>query len=94
MEKVVLNNIEYEIIQNIDSCLNIEELTYLFTDYFYTYDYICGDYSYDKLRLKGFNEKSNSLFNKINDISTITEYLENYCSYNRKYFLIKKIEKC
>ncbi|MBO5138732.1 MAG: YutD family protein [Bacilli bacterium] len=90
MEKIILNHQEYKIIKNIDSCLNLDELNHLFTDYFYSYDYICGDYSYDKLRLKGFNDETNSGFNNINDISKLNEYLEEYCSYNRKYFLIKK----
>ena len=93
MEKIVLDNIEYEIIENIDSFLNLEDLEYLFTDYFYPYDYICGDYCADKLRLKGFNNKDNKHFNSINDISTLETYLKEYCSYNRKYFLIKKYEK-
>ena len=93
MEKIILDNIEYEILENVDSCLKQDELEYLFTDYFYPYDYICGDYSGDKLRLKGFNDKGNKHFNQINDISTLDSYLKNYCSYNRKYFLIKRV-KC
>lgn len=90
MEEITVNNIKYQVIENIDSCLNIEELEYLYTEYFEPYDYICGDYSYDKLRLKGFNDEDNENFNSINDIKTLKIYLEDYCAYNRKYFLIKK----
>ena len=35
------------------------------------YDYIVGDIAYSKLRLKGFNNKSNKNFNKINDYKNI-----------------------
>ena len=51
MKEVKVRNFKYEIIKNIDSCLNIEELNEKVTDYFDSFDYIFGDYSYDKLRL-------------------------------------------
>ena len=37
------------------------------TDYFNTYDYIVGDWAYGKLRLKGFNSKTNKNFKPINE---------------------------
>ena len=60
------------------------------TEYFYDFDYILGDYAYNKLRLKGFCEKNNSRFNKINDIKTKDNYLKELCAFNCNYFLIKK----
>lgn len=89
MENIVINEVNYEIIRN-DNCLNIEELSELVTDYFDDFDFIVGDYSYDKLRLKGFNEKNNS--NSINNIDNLNDYIENYCSYGSKIFVVKKIK--
>ena len=43
------------------------------------------------LRLKGFNDKSNKNFNKINDFSKLDEYLEKNCAYGCKYFVLKKL---
>ena len=77
--------------ENINDCLNLDELTEKYTDYFYEYDYILGDYAYNKLRLKGFCDKNNKMFNKINDISTKDNYLKELCAYECNYFLIKKI---
>ena len=61
------------------------------TDYFDGYDYIFGDWSYGKLRLKGFMEEKKS--NKINNIKFIDDYIKKYCSYECKYFLLKKVNK-
>ena len=67
MKKIKVENIEYEIIEDNGECFDYEVFCSLYTDYFYNYDYIIGDYAYNKLRLKGFCEKTNPKFNKIND---------------------------
>ena len=93
MKKVRILEKEYEVVEDCGECIDIQEIEYLFTSYFESYDYICGDYSYDKLRLKGFNDKSNKNFNKINDIKGYNKYIEELCSYKAKHFLLKKINK-
>lgn len=93
MEKVKIKNREYQVVKKNGDCLNVEEIESYFTDYFEKFDYVCGDYSYDKLRLKGFYEKTNKNVRKINDITMFDEYIKNYCAYGSKYFLIKKINK-
>ena len=93
MKKIIINEKEYEVIEDIGDCIDINEIEYLYTDYFNDYDYICGDYSYDKLRLKGFNDKDNKNFNKVNDISTYSKYIEDLCDYKAKHILIKKTNK-
>ena len=55
-------------------------------------DYILGDFAYGKLRLKGFCNKDNPKFNKINDINNKEKYLEKECAYKCKYFLLKKVK--
>ena len=94
MNKTIkLNEIEYEVQKDYRDALNIEELEEKFTDYFYEYDYVVGDYAYSKLRLKGFNDSKNSKCNKINDIKNLDSYLENNCAYGCKYFILKKLKK-
>jgi hypothetical protein len=65
--KIKLNDIEYEVITDYKDAFNKEDLEKLYTDYFKNYDYILGDYAYNKLRLKGFCDKKNELCNDIND---------------------------
>ncbi len=93
MKKIVLDNIEYEVIKDYKNAYNLEELKEKYTDYFYEFDYILGDYSYDKLRLKGFCKKDNKNFNEINDYGKVETYLKEYCSYECRYFIIEKINK-
>ena len=91
MKKVVINNVEYEVIRNDQDCIDIDLLQEKITDYFYAYDYIFGDYAYEKVRLKGYYDSNNKNANKINDIKFLDNYIKEYCSYGSKVFLLKKI---
>lgn len=81
---------KYKLVKDYKDAFNEEEFLSRFTDYFYDYDYIVGDISYGKLRLKGFNLKNSSGFNSINDYSRLEKYLKENCSYDCKYFILKK----
>ena len=91
MEKVTIDNKEYEVIKNYRDALNIQDLEGKITDYYDTYDYILGDYAYGKVRLKGFNNKKNKNYKPINDYNKINDYIKNCCAYECRYFIIKKI---
>lgn len=90
MKKIEFNNIEYSLEKNYKDAFVFEEVNDLCTDYFKDFDYIFGDYSYSKLRLKGFYNSNNKKAKNINDIKGLEEYIKNYCSYECKYFLLKK----
>lgn len=92
MKKITIHDIEYEILEDENKIVSLEEVESLMTDYFFPYDYILGDYSYGKLRLKGFYDNSNKKANKINKFSYLKSYIEDYCAYSCKYFVIKKIK--
>lgn len=92
MKKIVLENFEYELVDNYKDGFDGEALTSRYNDYFYDYDYILGDWAYSKLRLKGFCDKTNKMYNKINDYNRINEYIKDKCAYECKYFIIKKIK--
>ena len=93
-KKVTVKDIDYELIRN-DDCFNKEDIEKLVleTDYFDNYDYILGDYAYEKLRLKGFYDSDSKKKTAINDIKTVDDYIKNYCQYGSKIFLLKKIKK-
>ena len=92
MKKIIINDIEYEVIRNDKECLNTKDLEDKITDYFDSYDYIIGDFSYDKVRLKGYYDSSNKKVKQINDIKYLDDYLKNYCSYGARIFLLKKLK--
>ena len=81
-------NNKYEIIKG-NEYFDKELVDSLLTDYFEPYDYILGDYAYGKVRLKGFNDKNNKYFKPVNDIQKVDDYIEKYCAYGCKYFILK-----
>ena len=88
---ITINEQKYEIIENSRDAIDTEVLSQKLTEYFDAYDYIVGDWAYGKLRLKGFNDKTNKNYKKINDYNNVQEYLQKYCAYGCKYFVIKRI---
>ena len=90
-KKLKIENITYEVMEDYKDGFNKDDLLKRYTDYFEPYDYVLGDYSYGSLRLKGFCDKQNSKYNEKNDIDKKELYLKQYCSYNCRYFILKKV---
>jgi uncharacterized protein YutD len=95
VKKYKYNNNEYELIDNYKDGFDNEEVTNKLaeTDYFDYYDYIVGDWSYGKLRLKGFNDSKNKNVKKCNNYNNLSDYIKNECAYDCKWFSLKKINK-
>lgn len=92
MKLYTFNNLNYELIENERDAFVEEVVTEKMTDYFNVYDYVVGDWSYGKLRLKGFCRENNKYLNSINDIKTKDQYLKDFCAYGCKYFVLKKVD--
>ena len=90
--QIVINGTTYDVIENKDG-IDEELLREKITDYFDSFDYIFGDWAYGKLRLKGFNDKTNKNFKPLNDIKSVHDYIKNNCAYGCKYFILKKGSK-
>lgn len=82
---------KFELAENYRDCFVMEEFENLFTEYFYDFDYIVGDYAYSKLRLKGFYDDDNKKSKNFNKISNKDKYLKENCAYSCRYFVLKKI---
>lgn len=89
MQKIKIETQEYEVIKNFNQALDMDDLKEKLTDYFYDYDFIVGDYSYEKLRLKGFYEENSKKVKEFNNAKDIEDYINNYCNYNAKHFILK-----
>ncbi len=90
MQEIILENKKYKLLKNYKDGFDLEIIKEKFTDYFLNYDYVAGDWSYGKLRLKGFNKKNNKNFNKINDFSNFEKYLIEHCAHDCRYFILEK----
>lgn len=89
-KEIIINDKKYEIIHEEKDAFDKDIVIEKLTDYFDAFDVIVGDWSYGKLRLKGFCEKGNKSFKDINDVNKISEYIEKYCPYGCKWFEIKR----
>ena len=85
-----LMNTNFLILEEYKDCFNVDEFKEYYTDYFYEFDYILGDYSYNKLRLKGFYEETNKRVKQYNNIKQYKQYLKEYCANEAPYFLLEK----
>lgn len=92
MKYVIINDRKYDLIENCKDAFNLEEVAEKLTEYFYIYDYIVGDISYGKVRLKGFCKKENKNYNSINDYRNKEEYIKKECAFGCKYFVLENLE--
>jgi uncharacterized protein YutD len=92
MEVITIHNKKYQVMNNYKDAINIEELESKLTDYFDDFDYIVGDIAYNKLRLKGFNSKTNKNFKPINDVDKVNEYIQKQCAYGCRWFMISEVK--
>lgn len=91
MKDYVIRDQKYQLIENYKDGFDLNMVVDLCTEYFDPYDYIVGDWAYGKLRLKGFCNKDNSLYKKINDIDRLEDYIHDECAFECRYFVLKKI---
>ncbi len=90
MKKIILGETTYSVLKDVKDAVNEEEIIKKYTDYFQDFDYIVGDWAYGKLRLKGFNSKTNPNFKPLNDIDKVEEYIASNCAYECRYFILSK----
>jgi uncharacterized protein YutD len=88
-----INNMTYEIIEDEREGYNEEAFKARYSEILTKYDYIVGDWGYGQLRLRGFFDDSNQKATFDTKISTLSEYLYEYCNFGCPYFVVKKIKK-
>lgn len=90
---ITVNNIGYEIIHDHRNAFNEEAFLGRYSEILSRYDYIVGDWGYGQLRLKGFFDDQNQKASFDTKISTVSEYLLEYCNFGCAYFILKKMKK-
>jgi uncharacterized protein YutD len=83
----------YEIIEDEREGYNEEAFKARYSEILTKYDYIVGDWGYGQLRLRGFFDDSNQKATFDTKISTLSEYLYEYCNFGCPYFVVKKVKK-
>lgn len=90
---VVVEGYQYEVIENVRDGFKEEDFITRYSDILLKYDYIVGDWGYNQLRLKGFFEDSNQKATFDTKISTLQDYLYEYCNFGCAYFIVRKVGK-
>lgn len=90
---MIINNQEYELLEDFRSGFNEEALQERYSEILSKYDYIVGDWGYGQLRLKGFFDDQNPKSSYDTKISTLKDYLYEYCNFGCQYFVLKKVQK-
>lgn len=89
----MLENTEYEVIKDFRNGYQQEPLNERFSEVLIKYDYILGDWGYGQLRLKGFFDDRNPKATYETKISTVEDYLYEYCNFGCAHFILKKVGK-
>lgn len=90
---ICVQNQCFEVIKEEKEGFNEEAFKARYTDILNKYDFIVGDWGYNQLRLRGFFDDQNQKATYDTKISTLDEYIYEYCNFGCAYFVLKKIKK-
>ncbi|HSH24000.1 MAG TPA: YutD-like domain-containing protein [Massilibacterium sp.] len=90
---VQVGNQYYELIENVKDGYNEEAFLERYSEILNKYDFIVGDWGYSQLRLRGFYDDRNNRSTYDTKISTLEEYVYEYCNFGCSYFVLKKVVK-
>ncbi|GAB6891735.1 DUF1027 domain-containing protein [Geobacillus stearothermophilus] len=90
---ICVNNYCYELVENVKNAFNEEAFRARYADILGKYDYIVGDWGYNQLRLRGFFDDHNQKATYDTKISTLSEYLYEYCNFGCAYFVLRKVKR-
>ncbi len=81
----------YELVVNYHDGFDKDKLGARFSDILAKYDYIVGDWGYEQLRLKGFYAENNKRAHRDQLITTLEDYLYEYCNFGCAYFVLQQV---
>ena len=90
MKEIILEETTYDLLKDHREGYDLEAIKERYTEYFKPFDYILGDWSYGKLRLKGFYKKGHKDCKDLNNYENVDKYIKNNCAYDCRYFILEK----
>ncbi len=89
---VTVQGNRYELIENVKNGWNEDAFRERYIDILNKYDYIVGDWGCNQLRLRGFFEDDHPKAPQDAKISSLPEYIYEYCNFGCAYFVVKKVK--
>ncbi|GGD06684.1 hypothetical protein N780_18715 [Pontibacillus chungwhensis BH030062] len=83
----------YQVVLDEKEGFQEEAVKERFSDILSKYDFIVGDWGYGQLRLKGFYDDQNPKSTFDTKISTLDDYMYEYCNFGCAHFVLKKTDK-
>ena len=90
---IAVQNQFFELIKEEKNGFNEEAFKERYSEILNKYDFIVGDWGYNQLRLRGFFDDQNQKATYDTKISTLEEYIFEYCNFGCAYFVLKKVKK-
>ncbi|MCZ8537415.1 YutD family protein [Paenisporosarcina quisquiliarum] len=87
---ITIDRWDYEILIDYREAFKEEAFQDRYSEILNKYDYILGDWGYGQLRLKGFFDDKNQKATYDTKVSTLQDYLYEYCNFGCAYFILKK----
>ncbi|MFB5660813.1 YutD family protein [Alteribacillus sp. HJP-4] len=81
---------QFELIENVKDGWNEEEFKERYSEVLNKYDYVVGDWGHNQLRLRGFFHDAKKKVSYDAKISTLYDYIYEYCNFGCAYFVLKK----
>lgn len=88
---IQLLGMNYELMTNYKDGFQQEEVEGRYSEILKKYDFVVGDWGYEQLRLKGFYLDHHGKATYDTKISTLEDYLYEYCNFGCAYFVLKKV---
>lgn len=88
-----IQGVTFEVVEDSRNGWKEEDFKARYSDVLNKYDYVVGDWGYGQLRLRGFfaDEHKKSTFD--NKISTLNEYLYEYCNFGCPFFVLRRVKE-
>ena len=90
---VSVDGAKFKIVEDPDDSFDAKRFKERYTDLFEKFDYIVGDMAYDKLRLRGFYEDDVKAVPVDMHISSLEDYLLEYCNFGVVYYVLKRLDE-
>ncbi|WP_461219633.1 YutD family protein [Lapidilactobacillus salsurivasis] len=90
-ENLEIGSRRYQLLANYRDGFEPERLGQRFEPILGKYDYIVGDWGFDQLRLRGFYVDENRNANRDQVISSLEDYLIEFCNFGCAFFVIQRV---
>ncbi len=82
----------YSLLHENKSGWNPEAFRERYSEVLERFDYIVGDWGYSQLRLRGFYKDGHPRATKESVISSLVDYINEYCNFGCAYFVLAKVD--